>query len=198
MGPPNRTLLNEMLAVAGMELNCGKNKGDAQKKGRLLCLDGGGIRGLILIQLLLELERIIGRPIKDCFDWVAGTSTGGILALGIATKKTMKECLHLYFRMKDLTFVGMRPYSSENLEKVLKDAFGENSVMADIIEPKVMVTGCLADRRPIELHLFRNYESPGDILGVMHNNEFELPPPPEETLLWHVGRATGAAPTYFS
>lgn len=50
---------------------------------RLLCLDGGGIKGLVLIQLLIALEKEAGRPIKELFDWVSGTSTGGILALAI-------------------------------------------------------------------------------------------------------------------
>lgn len=50
---------------------------------RLLCLDGGGIKGLVLIQMLIALEREAGQPIRELFDWVAGTSTGGILALAI-------------------------------------------------------------------------------------------------------------------
>jgi len=50
---------------------------------RLLCLDGGGIKGLVLIQMLISLEKEAGRPIRELFDWVSGTSTGGILALAI-------------------------------------------------------------------------------------------------------------------
>lgn len=50
---------------------------------KLLCLDGGGIKGLVLIQLLIALEREAGRPTRELFDWIAGTSTGGILALAI-------------------------------------------------------------------------------------------------------------------
>ena len=52
---------------------------------QVLCLDGGGIRGLILIQLLKQIEKAAGKPIKECFDWISGTSTGGILALAIAS-----------------------------------------------------------------------------------------------------------------
>lgn len=49
----------------------------------VLCLDGGGVRGLVLIQLLLAMEKIAGKPVVDLFDWIAGTSTGGVLALAL-------------------------------------------------------------------------------------------------------------------
>ena len=50
---------------------------------QVLCLDGGGIRGLVLIQILLAIEKAAGQPARNCFDWIGGTSTGGILALAI-------------------------------------------------------------------------------------------------------------------
>ena len=129
------------------------------KGGRLLCLDGGGIRGLVLITILLHMEETLNQPIIHCFDWVAGTSTGAILALGLAAGysscqvesvvalidiyfaffisvgKTLQECLRLYFLMKEKTFVSSRPYPSENLEKLLKDVFGDMK-MSDIKHPK--------------------------------------------------------------
>nr|CAI5840327.1 unnamed protein product [Callosobruchus analis] len=198
IGPTNREVLNLMLSVAAMEVASSKYQdGKLPKRGRLLCLDGGGIRGLVLVQMLLELEAMIGKPMSHCFDWLAGTSTGGILALAIATGKTMKECQCLYFSLKDHTFNGSRPYSSEPLENVLRETFGTETVMSDIEHPKVMVTGVLVDRKPVELHLFRTYSSPNDILEVKHDSPYELPPQPDKQFVWEVGRATGAAPTYF-
>lgn len=136
-------------------------------RGRLLCMDGGGIRGLVLVQMLLEVEQIAQVPIHHLFDWIAGTSTGGILALALGAGKTMKQCMCLYLRMKEQAFIGSRPYPSENLENLLKDTFGANTVMTDIMHPKLMVTGVLADRKPVDLHFFRNYVSASDILGIV-------------------------------
>lgn len=136
-------------------------------RGRLLCLDGGGIRGLVLVQMLLEIERMAQTPVHHMFDWVAGTSTGGILALALGVGKTMKQCMCLYLRMKEQAFVGSRPYPSENLENLLKDNLGAHSVMTDIEHPKLMITGVMADRKPVDLHLFRNYTSASDILGIV-------------------------------
>lgn len=134
---------------------------------RLLCLDGGGIRGLVLVQMLLEIEQISQSPINHLFDWIAGTSTGGILALALGAGKSMKQCLCLYLRMKEQAFIGSRPYASDNLEGLLKDNLGAFSVMTDIVHPKIMVTGVMADRKPVDLHLFRNYTSASDILGIV-------------------------------
>lgn len=50
---------------------------------RLLSIDGGGIRGIIPAIVLAELERATGKPVAKTFDLIAGTSTGGILALAL-------------------------------------------------------------------------------------------------------------------
>ncbi|XP_076312076.1 85/88 kDa calcium-independent phospholipase A2-like isoform X2 [Tachypleus tridentatus] len=169
-----------------------------KKTDNLLCLDGGGIRGLILIRILMELETYVGLHLVNCFDWIAGTSTGGILALALAQGKTPKECLQLYFRLKDKVFVGSRPYDSQFLDQFLQKELGEDTVMSDIKNVKVIVTAVLADRLPAELHLFRNYKSPDEILGVREDglcSQFYVSA--EEQKVWKAARASGAAPTYF-
>ncbi|KAM6286793.1 85/88 kDa calcium-independent phospholipase A2 isoform 2-T3 [Spheniscus humboldti] len=166
---------------------------------RLLCLDGGGIRGLVLIQLLLAIEKAAGRPIREIFDWIAGTSTGGILALAIVHGKSMDYMRCLYFRMKDMVFRGSRPYESEPLDEFLKKEFGENTKMTDVQKPKVMVTGTLCDRQPAELHLFRNYPVPETKTSTEYKTSASFKPltQPEDQLVWRAARCSGAAPTYF-
>ena len=54
---------------------------------RVLCLDGGGIKGLVLIEMLSAIERVTGKRIIELFDWFVGTSTGGILTLALVYSK---------------------------------------------------------------------------------------------------------------
>ncbi|KAH3741359.1 85/88 kDa calcium-independent phospholipase A2-like [Dreissena polymorpha] len=160
---------------------------------RILSLDGGGIRGLIMLEILDEIEQEAGKPIKDLFDWIGGTSTGGLIALGIAKGKKISDLKELYYKLKDQVFQGEKPYDSEQIETLLKQNFGINSVMTDIQHPKVVVTGVLGDHSPWKLHMFRSYMN-----GHEPAAEGFLPvKPPNEQLIWETARSTSAAPTYF-
>ena len=74
-------------------------------------------------------------PYVDCFDWIAGTSTGGILALGLAHGLTVLECQRLYYRLKDIVFKDSKPYPSKPFEDLLQETFGLKK-MKDITNPK--------------------------------------------------------------
>ncbi|XP_076459319.1 85/88 kDa calcium-independent phospholipase A2-like [Babylonia areolata] len=189
----NATVTNSSGSVLDM-VDIPSNIGD-----RVLSLDGGGIRGLVLIQMLMEIEAAVGKPIRECFDWIGGTSTGGILALGIGKGFPLSYIKGLYVRMKDEVFKGSRPYNSALFEAMLKREFGETSVMSDIKSPKVMVTATLADKYPAALHIFRNYEQPFEEphSDSDDSKRFPLVTPPDEQLIWETARSTGAAPTYF-
>uniref|UniRef100_A0A8C3YKR4 85/88 kDa calcium-independent phospholipase A2 n=1 Tax=Catagonus wagneri TaxID=51154 RepID=A0A8C3YKR4_9CETA len=172
---------------------------EKRTRDHLLCLDGGGVKGLVIIQLLIAIEKASGIATKDLFDWVAGTSTGGILALAILHSKSMAYMRGVYFRMKDEVFRGSRPYESGPLEEFLKREFGEHTKMTDVKKPKVMLTGTLSDRQPAELHLFRNYDAPECVREPRFSQNINLKPPaqPSEQLVWRAARSSGAAPTYF-
>ena len=113
----------------------------------VLSMDGGGIRGLVLAKLLHCLTQEAGQKVTELFSWITGTSTGGIMALALATGKSPMECQMLYFKFKDKVFVGNRPYAVEPLEEFLKKEMSETLMMTDLPKkPHIAVTGVLADR----------------------------------------------------
>ena len=75
-----------------------KNEEQAQQPTRrILCIDGGGILGTFPAAFLASLEQHLqGRPIGSYFDLIAGTSTGGIIAIGLAMGLRASELLDLY------------------------------------------------------------------------------------------------------
>ena len=106
---------------------------------RILCLDGGGMRGLIQIEILCELERMTDKRITELFDVIMGTSTGGILALGLVYKKmSLAHLRQLFIRLKDEIFSksSIGGYNTKALEELLKKELGCDMKMSDITYPK--------------------------------------------------------------
>jgi len=117
---------------------------------RVLCLDGGGIRGLSEILILKELmlqvriqNQLEHTPEpKDCFDFICGTSTGGLLAVLIGRLgKTLDECETLFRtfgskifeggslkKTSRLFFEGSR-HASDGLIEVVQHQAGSNEIM---------------------------------------------------------------------
>src|SRR6516162_9826294 len=63
---------------------------------RILSLDGGGIRGVFPAAFLARLEEYLECPIGRYFDLIAGTSTGGIIAIGLGLGLPARDILQLY------------------------------------------------------------------------------------------------------
>jgi patatin-like phospholipase/acyl hydrolase len=68
----------------------------AADRFQILSLDGGGLRGMYTAAVLARLEEDLGIRIVDHFDLIAGTSTGGIIALGLGLGMTPREILEFY------------------------------------------------------------------------------------------------------
>ena len=158
----------------------------------LLCLDGGGIRGLVFIQAVIELDKRReqlypgSKPFLSYFNWIAGNSTGGIAALALAIGKSPINGRQMYFELKDSVLGGKLPFSNGQVDKVMKDTF-QDKVMSDIKEYNVAVMTTLADTLPPKLHIMRTYGGPPD----------DGQKGPDERRIWEAARATSAAVPYF-
>ena len=74
---------------------------------RILSIDGGGIRGIIPVTVLAEIEKRCGKQIYELFDFIAGTSTGGLITLFLNKKiqlrqKLLQKCIFITARIFSL------------------------------------------------------------------------------------------------
>ena len=72
-----------LTSVSTVPLNMSSGGQELRRRDRMLFLDGGGMKGLVEIEILMEIERRTGRRITELFDWIVGTSIGGIIALAL-------------------------------------------------------------------------------------------------------------------
>ena len=174
---------------------------------RVLAIDGGGIRGLIPARVIARLEELISqeagepRHLADCFHLIAGTSTGGLLALGLTApdpahpgKPRLKgdDLVNLYLedgprifgdRLHQLLSLGgwIAPkHSSKQLERTLRERLGDAD-LSQALRDVLIASYDMAQPGP---YFFKRWQARGP----------EGPAP----AMVDVGMATAAAPTYFS
>ena len=108
-----------------------ERKSETHASKRILCIDGGGIRGTCPAAFLAAIEEDLPEPIGSYFDLISGTSTGGILAIGLAMGFTAKELHELYVERGPEIFG--RPGNAP-VKEWLKSTFGAK--MKHIVAPK--------------------------------------------------------------
>lgn len=101
----------------------------------ILTIDGGGIRGIIPAVVLAALERQTGRLTRDSFDFVAGTSTGAVLAAGIAAGIPADELARLYEERSAELFRRVPIFST--LRRILTGSMYETSTLHRIIRDEL-------------------------------------------------------------
>jgi hypothetical protein len=113
---------------------------------RILTIDGGGIRGIIPLCALVELEKQLAQPARGFFSFMAGTSTGAIISAGLAIGLSAERCLQLYIELGDrafhqnpldwITSLGSFKYRMTPMVKLLKEFLGNptlNETPIDIL-----------------------------------------------------------------
>ncbi|VDN60298.1 unnamed protein product [Dracunculus medinensis] len=147
-----------------------------------------------LKEILIHIEEKLGSSVIEYFDWLAGTSTGAIIALALARGDSPRSCQGLYIRLKSEVFIGEKPYSDKEFEQILKRYFGDSLVMAHIESKKIMITATSVKTNVPQLKLFRNYRLPLSEI----NNQVLGYDDPSNLLVWKCARYSSAAPTYFA
>ncbi|MBA2265720.1 MAG: patatin-like phospholipase family protein [Chloroflexi bacterium] len=102
---------------------------------RILTIDGGGVRGIIPAVLLRALERDTGRLTRDTFDFVAGTSTGAVLAAGIAAGIPAERLVTLYGERSHAVFRSV-PFVS-GLRRLLTGTLYDTSALNALIRDEL-------------------------------------------------------------
>jgi uncharacterized protein len=164
----------------------------AKRKFNILSIDGGGIRGIYPAAYLNYIQERLGASvhIREYFDLIVGTSTGGIIALALAMDVPSSEIVNLYkiegpkifsISMRRSLFGFLFPmYTNKNLIKNIRAMFGEKKLgeaNCRLCIPSINVTAGQA----IVLKT-RHHED--------YVNDYKLP-------AWEVAAATSAAPIYF-
>jgi predicted acylesterase/phospholipase RssA len=157
----------------------------------VLCIDGGGIKGAFPASFLSTIEQSLGTPVADYFDLIVGTSTGGIIALGLGLGLSTSDLLRFYQESGPAIFNGngqmgwirqlfRAKYNPEALRQALSAAFGSRRLgdsRKRLVIPSFNVeTG--------QVHVWKTAHHPRLERDYAHSAV-------------EVALSTGAAPTYF-
>jgi hypothetical protein len=158
---------------------------------RILSIDGGGIKGVFPGSFLATLEQSLGQPIATYFDLIVGTSTGGIIALGLGLGLSARDVLSFYeehgpsiFRgsraARALRQIGISKYNPNPLREALRTVFGDRKLGEST--RRLVVPSCNLDTG--EVHIWK----------TSHHPRLERD---YTASVVEVALSTAAAPTYF-
>jgi len=180
--------------TVGLAPNTNKRSIGGSGMRKILSIDAGGVRGIIPATILAEIEARAGQPVCSLFDFLAGTSSGGMLVLALNCPATSgctrplcsaKEVTSLFHEWGNRAFgdklsTRVQPLaalSSDNgVEDMFREYFGD-ALLSDSIKPTIVTAFDLTTAQPFLL----NSAKAGD-----------------DFLMWQAARATTAVPPYFS
>lgn len=171
-------------------------------KVRILSIDGGGLRGIVPLLILKEIEKQQGKKIHELFDVIVGTSTGGIIACGLTCTKdgvnpflTIDQMIELYTTKSNVIFPYSRnifknifvsinslfnpKFSPKGLDGLLENYFGD-MMLSESLKP-IIVSSYDIKNNEVIMFKTRNAKWSKKIFDAR---------------LKDICRATSAAPTY--
>jgi len=173
------------------------------EKFRILSIDGGGLRGVVPLTILKKIEeKIAPKKIWEYFDFIAGTSTGGLITCAItlkdfqnpnSSKYTLDDIMEVYVKrgkeifpkynffqklVHNVSDIFNPSFSDKGIAKVFGDVLGD-ARMNDCLKPIMLSTYDLANNLPL---FFKSNESKYD--------------PTLNAKLYDICRATSAGPSY--
>ena len=158
----------------------------------ILALDGGGTKGIYSAQILASIERELGRPVGECFDLIAGTSTGSIIAGAAAVGIPMTRVVELFMQESSRIFRKRWPgsfhvrskYSRRSLEQVVRSCVSDLTLGK--ISTPLMIMGSNISTGSVHVFKSRYLEE----LGIPYVRDADV-------FLSDAILASCAAPTYF-
>ena len=187
-----------------------KEKSNSKKSKKILSLDGGGIRGLISIEILAKIEQELrdreenpNLVLSDYFDFVAGTSTGALIAAAICIGMPVDEIRKFYVESGAEMFdrklfvpnlgklVVGHAYSSEILTETLQEVFGKETTLGSEKLKTLLLIVMHNTKTDSPWPLSNNPKAKyNDLERNKEKSNLHLP-------LWQLLRASTAAPTFF-
>ena len=173
------------------------------ERHRLLAIDGGGVRGVVALEVIAGIERTLrretGNPdlrLGEWFDYIAGTSTGAIIAAGLALGRSADDLLDLYVTHSRTIFRSSRwlarirnRYDHAGLAALLKQEFGDSTTLgSDELRCLLMIglrNASTDSPWPVSSNPTATFND-----SAAADSNLHLP-------LWQLVRASTAAPTYF-
>lgn len=160
---------------------------------QILALDGGGIKGLFSAAFLAKLEDDLNIKITDHFDLIVGTSTGGIIALGLGLGLSPKDLVEFYFKNGPKIFQKIPIWTTlRNLlfakypGKIIEDIFREEKCFGEKLlgesNKRLVIPSYNIDMN--DVYVFK----------TAHHDRFKRD---YKVPAWKIARATSAAPTFF-
>lgn len=166
---------------------------DSTKEFQILSLDGGGIKGLFSAAFLAKLEEDLNIKIIDHFDLIVGTSTGGIIALGLGLGLSPRDLVEFYFNKgskifskipicTDIKNVLFSKYSALPLEKIFQEDRCFGGKLLGQSKKRLVIPAYDIDSNDVTL------------FKTAHHERFQRD---YKIAAWKIARSTSAAPTFF-